>query len=161
MKFWTSENSIPGRFVTPFGECGLKFISSRPIRTAEEVTPFGECGLKWTLPPLLPRVPVRHSLRGVWVEIYHNGRYEAVKPGHSLRGVWVEMGSTRAVRPGICVTPFGECGLKYPSRSKPDIGGGVTPFGECGLKFLRLRRFGAGLAGHSLRGVWVEILART
>jgi len=54
------------------------------------VTPFGECGLKYPRYHTF-RLPHRHSLRGVWVEICppYEHRYYALR--HSLRGVWVEI----------------------------------------------------------------------
>jgi len=34
------------QYVTPFGECGLKFGLDGHVVTVVDVTPFGECGLK-------------------------------------------------------------------------------------------------------------------
>ena len=33
-------------YVTPFGECGLKFLERIFYLFPQSVTPFGECGLK-------------------------------------------------------------------------------------------------------------------
>ena len=39
----------PARWVTPFGECGLKLNGEEDTSQDAVVTPFGECGLKFGL----------------------------------------------------------------------------------------------------------------
>jgi len=58
----------------------------------------------------------RHSLRGVWVEIELYGQQIEGEKRHSLRGVWVEIDEAQGYIDEAFVTPFGECGLKYPKR---------------------------------------------
>ena len=53
---------------------------------------------------------------------------------HSLRGVWVEIISYVVYSDLYFVTPFGECGLKFVFPALFLDSHPVTPFGECGLK---------------------------
>ena len=79
------------------------------------VTPFGECGLKYVRNPPYYFAVSGHSLWGVWVEIR-----ETPNPSESLYVTpFGECGLKlmEVYRKWIdrLVTPFGECGLKFSS----------------------------------------------
>ena len=121
-------------WVTPFGECGLKFFSRLLLLILIIVTPFGECGLK-LLVMLCILTFICHSLRGVWVEIGKKSLeqiQELVTPFGECGLKLILIDFYLKVR---LVTPFGECGLKLCFDDEILKGDIVTPFGECGLKF--------------------------
>ena len=166
-------------FVTPFGECGLKFTYAWLLTLKMPSLPLGSVGWNHQNPHNCC-ILFRHSLWGVWVEIGHNciknytvkkvnpfgecglksdiiasnitpsktslplgsvGWNRLINPvkyivhRHSLWGVWVEIYLDFLDSTNFSVTPFGECGLKSGYTIICHTRNFVTPFGECGLKY--------------------------
>ena len=112
MKFPQAADSVSCRLVTPFGECGLKWLQIPQNQKAEPGHSLRGVWVEISHHVSALKRLICHSLRGVWVEILLSADKSASGAGHSLRGVWVEILIDLLNHSQLNVTPFGECGLK-------------------------------------------------